>query len=407
MYDKDIEVLRNLAARTAEIAALPVQKDRLRQWIALNALRPERPLFTIDQIPWHEMDVDDFLKLECEDDFARQIETALRRQLYKWEYMRDDLVIESHINIPMAIEGITYGIDVIEQLVMTDDSNDVVSHKYIDQLKTEEDLEKLKFPSIRLDEEENSRREDLAHEAFDGILEVRMDGYTPAYTIWDMIVRWRGLDDLLIDLIDRPEFMHKLMERVTDISIDMLEQLEEKGLLSQPQATVHCSGAWTDELPQEKYNTRPKAKDLWAFGMAQIFSTVSPEMHDEFEIEYAKRYYDRFGLVYYGCCEPLDKKIDIVRKLPNVRKIAISPWADIDHAAAQIGKDFVLSSKPTPAHLAVSWNPKAAQADIEMLLSVCQKHNCACEFLLKDISTVMYKPETLWEWADIVRNAIN
>ena len=407
MSNRDIEILKSLAVRTAEIAALPVQKERLRQWIALNGLRPERPLFTIDQIPWHEMDVDGFLELQCEDDFARKIETALRRQLYKWDYMRDDLVIEQHINVPMAVEGITYGIDVVEEVITTDDTNDVVSHMYIDQLKTEEDLEKLKDPVVRLNEEENSRRECLAHEAFDGILEVRMDGYTPAMNLWDSIVRWRGVDSLLIDLIDRPEFMHKLIGRVTDISVDLLDQLEEKGLLSQPQATVHCSGAWTDELPQEKYNERPKAKDLWAYGMAQIFSTVSPDMHDEFEIQYVKRYYERFGLVYYGCCEPLDKKLDIVRKLPNLRKIAISPWADIDLSAEQIGKDYVLSSKPSPAHLAVSWNPKAAQADMDILLKACRKNDCACEFLLKDISTVMYKPQSLWEWADIVRSAIN
>ena len=35
--------------------------------------------------------------------------------------------------------------------------------------------------------------------------------------------------------------------------------------------------------------------------MAQIFSTISSDMHDEFEIEYVKKIYDRFGLVYYGC----------------------------------------------------------------------------------------------------------
>lgn len=406
MKNKNTEILKKLAMQTAEIAALPLQKERRRQWIALNGLRPERPLFTIDQIPWHEMNVNDELTLQCEGDFARQIETALRRQLYKWNHMRDDLVIESHINIPMAIDGIGYGLEVSEHLAKTDDENDIVSHEYIDQLKTEEDLEKLTYPDIRLNEKENERREQFAHEVFDGIMEVRMDGYTPAFNIWDKMVEWRGVDDLLLDLLDRPEFMHKLMDRVTDISLDMLKKLEEKGLLSQPQAIVHCSGAWTDELPQEHYNAHPKAKDLWAYGMAQIFASVSPATHEEFEIEYAKRYYDKFGLVYYGCCEPLDRKMNLVRKLPNVRKVAISPWADINRAAEEIGKDYVLSSKPTPAHLAGSWNPDAAKADIETLLAACRKNNCACEFLLKDISTVMYKPQALWEWADIVRNAI-
>ena len=53
----------------------------------------------------------------------------------------------------------------------------------------------------------------------------------------------------------------------------MLDQLEEKGLLGREQALIHCTGAYTDELPAPGYQAeRPRAKDLWTFGMAQIFA---------------------------------------------------------------------------------------------------------------------------------------
>ncbi len=52
---KDVEVVRELAARVAELAALPVQQERIREWEALNGLRPERPMAMIDEIPWHEL----------------------------------------------------------------------------------------------------------------------------------------------------------------------------------------------------------------------------------------------------------------------------------------------------------------------------------------------------------------
>ena len=38
------ERIRTLAARWAEIAALPVMAERKRQWRALHDLRPERPM---------------------------------------------------------------------------------------------------------------------------------------------------------------------------------------------------------------------------------------------------------------------------------------------------------------------------------------------------------------------------
>ena len=44
----------------------------------------------IDQIPWHEMDVDGELELQSEDPFCRGLETGLRRTLYRWRHMRAD-----------------------------------------------------------------------------------------------------------------------------------------------------------------------------------------------------------------------------------------------------------------------------------------------------------------------------
>ena len=48
-----------------------------------------------------------------------------------------------------------------------------------------------------------------------------------------------------------------------------------------------------------------KAQNVWGRGLAQILASVSPAMHDEFEIQYAMRAMESFGLVYYGCCEPV------------------------------------------------------------------------------------------------------
>ena len=88
------------------------------------------------------------------------------------------------------------------------------------------------------------------------------------------------------------------------------------------------------------------------FGLAQMFSTVSPGMFKEFEVDYASRICERFGLVYYGCCDPLDGKMAEVRMIPNVRKVSMSPWVNEERGAAEIGRDFVYSRKPSPRLLA-------------------------------------------------------
>ena len=88
------------------------------------------------------------------------------------------------------------------------------------------------------------------------------------------------------------------------------------------------------------------------FGLAQMFSTVSPAMFQEFEIDMCMPIFERFGLVYYGCCDPLDRKMAQVRNIPNVRKISMSPWVDEELGAAEIKGDYVYSRKPNPALLA-------------------------------------------------------
>jgi hypothetical protein len=400
---KDRAIIRELAGRVAEIAALPVQQETIASWKALNRLEPIRPMVSIDQIPWHEMDVDGELTLQTRDPLCRRVETSLRRSLYRWNHMPADWAIDPVIDVPKVIHGAGFGIQTIEETAVTDASNDVVGHYYIDQLTTEEDLHKIRYPEVTLDEEATALVEAKAHELLDGLLEVRMQGILPVFAPWDRIVCWHGVENTLADLALRPDFMHAIMARTTDVHLALLDQLEEQGLLGWGQSRIHCTGAYSDQLPAPGFDPqRPRAKDLWTFAMAQIFVGVSPAMHKAFELDYAGEWFSRFGLVYYGCCEPLHDKIDIIRPMPHVRKISMSPWVDQEVGAERIGGDYVFSRKPSPAFLATDvWDPEAVEADLRATVDCCRRHGCPVELILKDISTVRYEPQRLWEWSEI------
>jgi hypothetical protein len=140
---------------------------------------------------------------------------------------------------------------------------------------------------------------------------------------------------------------------------------------------------------------------MWGCSNAQIFSDVSPEMHWEFAIKHDLRWLERWGLTYYGCCEPLDRKMDVLRRIPNLRKVSVSPWCDAERVATEIGGDYVVSHKPSPAILAEDkWRPEQARADLRSFLEIT-KGRCHVELIMKDISTVRYEPQRLWEWAAI------
>ena len=188
----------------------------------------------------------------------------------------------------------------------------------------------------------------------------------------------------------------------------MLDQLEEHGLLCGSQSLVHCTGAYTEELPATGYDPgKPRTKDLWMFGLAQMLGSVSPKMFKEFEVDYTGRICERFGLVYYGCCDPLHDRMDQVRMIPNVRKVSMSPWVDEERGAAEIGGDFVYSRKPNPVLVAMDrFDPDQIREDLIKTREICTKYGSPLEFILKDISTVRYEPERLSEWASIAMQVV-
>lgn len=140
--------------------------------------------------------------------------------------------------------------------------------------------------------------------------------------------------------------------------------------------------------------------------MAQLFSTVSPTMHQELEIDLVKPLYERFGLMYYGYCEPLEQKIDIIRKIKNVRKISISPWAKPEVAAPRMGKDYVMSLKSNPAFLAMDFDEEDIRKQIEQAKTACRESGTPLEIILKDVSTVSHHGEYLERWEKLVMKLV-
>ncbi|MHB9133772.1 MAG: hypothetical protein ACYDBB_22130 [Armatimonadota bacterium] len=403
LQSHDREIIHQLAAEVAEIAALPVQEQTRDLWRRLNGLQPVRPMVMIDQVCWNEMNVNDELTLTCEDPECRMYEWQLRAQLYQWRHFRGDMVVEPFIRVHKAVHNTGFGVRADEQIAVGDPTNGVVGHAYTNQFTTDADLDKIKTPVITHDTVETARRLEVAHTLFDGTLEIMPHGVDPYLSVWDIVSMWMSVESALYTLIDRPEYMTELVQRIVNGYLRMLDQLEEQGLLCHQQSTIHCTGAYTDELPAPGFDpAHPRLKDLWMFGLAQMFSTVSPAMFEEYEIDACMPIFNRFGLVYYGCCDPLDRKMAQVRKIPNVRKISMSPWVNEDLGASEIKGNYVYSRKPNPALLAwPKFDEEAVREHLQATADACARHGCPLEFILKDISTVAYEPQRLWRWTEI------
>ncbi|MBI5084751.1 MAG: hypothetical protein HZB13_09155 [Acidobacteria bacterium] len=401
----DRDILRTLASQLAEIAALPVHAEKARLWRKLNDLESERPMVWINEICWQEMDVDGELTLRAGHPWAREQELELRRTLYQWRHLPGDMIVNDWLACPLAIHSTDFGIIEDVDIVTTDAASDIVSRRFHIQIRDFDDLEKIKMPVVTHNERATELRYQAMCDVYAGIMPVRKTGQTHIwYTPWDYLIRWWGLEEAMLDLHERPALVHAAVERMVSAWMTELDQFVEQNLLSLDCNNTRIGSGghgYTRSLPGDDLEpawVRPH--NMWGCSNAQIFSDVSPAMHWEFAVEHDLRWLARWGMVYYGCCEPLDSKIDILRRIPNLRKISASPWCRTPRLIDKVGRDYVISRKPTPAIFAGdSWNPEQARDDLRRFLEAAR--GCHVELIMKDISTLRYQPQRLWEWARI------
>ena len=215
----------------------------------------------------------------------------------------------------------------------------------------------------------------------------------------------RGLGQLMLDIYDSPDRVHEMMSRLRDATMDRLDFLESNGLLCLNNGCDYVGSGglgFSDELPAGDFTGTVRCKDMWGFGEAQEFVSVSPAMFEEFSLQYQLPMLERFGLNCYGCCEPLDTRLEVVKKIPRLRRISISPWADLEISAESLEDKYIFSYKPNPSVLA------AITLDEDLIRNllreaVCIAEGCVLEMVMKDTHTVNHEPERIERWTEIAQ----
>jgi len=397
--------LSELAKRVAEIAALPVQEKKARLWMKHNDLKTQEPLIFIDpENGWNECIPADTLM--CIAPMARVWEMFLLKQIYWFEKLKDDKVIEPFFDVPLSYSDTGWGLE-LKKAGGTHGG----SYKVIQAIRDyDEDLPKVHYPKILIDHEESERVMDLAHEVLGDILTVRQKTswwWTLGMT-WDFI-NLRGLEDFMLDMIEYPEDVHKLMSLLCDGVLDKLDFLQTSGYLSSnADGTYIGSGGfgYTEDLPGPGTKSVVTTMDMWGFVESQETVAVSPGMYGEFVYPYHKKIAKRFGLNCYGCCESYNMRWEYVKELPGLRRVSVSPWADLSSLRDLLGIKYVASIKPNPAHLAIkTMDEDVVRSEIRNAVS-CAK-DCVVEILMKDNNTLGKNPLNASRWVEIAREEIS
>jgi len=402
---RDKRILRDVAKRVAEIANLPIMGKRREMWKQHNRLERVRPMILVfPEGSWRELLPQSVLC--CEEERTRRIEWELRRRIYHQEYIHDDTVIEKVWVVNKTITRSTWGLE--PNHIPSD--NPTGAWGFDPVIKKSSDLKKLKFPQVEYDEKSSEKNFAEAQELFGDILDVKLRGISHiSFHLMNLYCQLRGLDQVMWDMYDEPNMLYEAMTFLEEGHRQLIQQYIDLNLLSlNNDETYHSSGGvgYSTELPKPDYDPqRIQPCDMWASAEAQEMAQVSPKAHAEFILPYERRLLESFGLNGYGCCEDLTNKLDYVFTIPNLRRISISPWADVDKCAEKLQRNYIFSWKPRPMDLVGSFNSKKIREYIKHTLDVTK--DCVIEMILKDTHTCENHPERFTQWTDIAQDLVS
>jgi len=402
----DRRVLRDLAKRTAEIAELPIQAERRELWKKHNSLQPTRPMILVfPEGSWQELLNEK--ELQCEEEEARLIEWALRSRVYYHEHFQDDTVIEREWVVQKVIHNSGWGLEGRRIPSPTERG----AWRFDPVIKDPSDVKRLRFPEIVYDKEATEQKLAEARELFGDILDVKLKGVAHiSYHLMSQYTSWRGLEQMMTDMYRQPRMVHDAMAFLEEGHRRILQQYVDQNLLSlNNDGTYHSSGGngYTDELPKPGFDSdHVRPCDMWASAESQEMAQVGPRQHAEFSLQYEKRLLEPFGLNGYGCCEDLTLKLDDVFTIPKLRRISISPFADVEKCAEKLKGNYIFSWKPHPANLVGQFDEGAIRRYIRHTIEAAQKHDCVLEMILKDTHTCEHRPERFDRWTQIAREEV-
>lgn len=408
---KDKAIIRDAAHKWRAIADLPVMEENKKLWVKLNKLERTRPLIHARQ------DVEDFkrfIKLECEDEWARREEWRWKSALWNWELMPADDVVVPYFHSPFTWK--TWPSHYALPVNKTRPDAVCGAARFNPILDDDADPDKLiTMPVVTIDKDETESRYQINAELYGDIFDVRRPGPGGGgiggqwFCIVDDFITFRGIEQTFADLIDRPDYVHRWLQKLCDFQLRLLDEWERNGLLSLNHTGGVGSGGlgFTDELPQKDFDgVHVRPIDTWGHATTQIFTEVSPAMHEEFALRYEKQFLTRFGLASYGCCEPLDRKVDVIaRNIPNLRRLAMSHWIDVARGAEAVGRRFVFSYRPDPTIFgSPHWDIGDARRMLKDALDKCR--GCVVEVVLKDVRECRGEPQRVAEWTKMAKELV-
>jgi hypothetical protein len=382
--------LRDLAKKQRGLASLPEMLEKTLLWYAHNECRAQRPVFTVElDTFWGEVSPRFF----CTSPEARIIEGQMLMNVTAHEIIGDDRVIPDFFTVAPRHSFTAFDLPGKRSHGIMEDGRQSIGFKSeVIIADLERDFHKLKKSRIMVERPEKTEFYRVCEDTLGDILPVRLSYGCFGMSFSYALVNLMGMENMLLALYDAPAAFHAAMKMLTVDTNEYMDLLEERGVL-----TLNNDNTWvaqgtrgfTHELPPSGREVGAPVVfgDLWGYMDSQETVGVSPEMFQEFFFPYYREISSRFGFLSYGCCEPVNAIWDsCLSKLPNLKKVSISPWCDQAFMGERLaGTKIIYLRKPRPDYLGVNTTFDEAAFRAHLLETINAARGCTLEFSYRDV----------------------
>ena len=272
------------------------------------------------------------------------LEVFLSREIGRFTQIQDDRPLNRRVVVALGV-GFESSLFGAQQLYSPTES------PWVDRtpvIQTPQDLDRRELPDFR-----KSGLMPLAHRFYEE-LSVLVQGYDMEIVFPDWIrsafgvaVHLRGLAPLLIDMLERPELVRRLLGFLTDSAIQYRRARAAFLGMSPDRPLFH-----NDEVN---------------------VPSISPGLYRRLVLPVEKQYAAAFGgLTYWHSCGDATPMISAIREIPDIAIFHVGPWTDVGQAAAIFGDvtlDICLDSLDV-----YQASEEAMRTKVNSILRRCREH---------------------------------
>jgi len=369
--------LRNLAKQQLELSQLPIMQERARDWTLHNDLKGTKPMINFEM--WTVQDKGFNPVCTCESEAARNIEGALLGAMANHNMVGDDRVVADEFVCHYRAKLVPFDMPAKRE------ETDGFGFHIISQIDDLNTTALIKPSAISYDLEASHSWRDFVNEQIGDILPVRMGMGSFYACLTNDIVQRMTMENMFIAMLDSPDNFHFMVESISDDYVRFFKGLESRGMIhanNKNDALNQGSYGFCSHLP----DIAAKTTDCWGYMDSQETVGVSADMFAEFFFPYYKKVADCFGLLSYGCCEPVHEVWEkSISKFANLRKLSISPWCNEEYMGSALrDRDVIYLRKPSPLYFSSGTiDEDAFRQHIRKTINAAA--GCKLEFAFRDV----------------------